>query len=227
MSAINPKIHASWKDLLEAEFSKEYFLKLKAALVREKQMKQVIYPPGSLIFNAFNLCPLPKLKVVILGQDPYHGPEQAEGLSFSVPRGKRVPPSLLNIYKEIKLDIGLPIPTHGNLDYWAKQGVFLLNAMLTVRGGTPASHQKIGWQTFTDKVIKEISTKKKNVVFILWGKFAQQKIHLVDQKKHLVLMSPHPSPFSADRGFFGSRHFSLCNEYLQLRGKKKIDWSNP
>lgn len=219
------KIDDSWKKELRNEFSKPYFQEIVGFLKVEKAAGKVIYPPGSLIFNAFNLTPWDNIKAVILGQDPYHGQGQAHGLCFSVQDGVKPPPSLVNIYKEIHKDIGLPIPTHGNLTKWAKQGVLMLNASLTVRAGEPMSHARIGWAQFTDEVIRKISDEKKGVVFILWGKFAQEKQALIDGTKHKVLKAAHPSPFSADSGFFGCRHFSQTNEYLASEGIDPIDWS--
>jgi uracil-DNA glycosylase len=219
----NVKIQPSWKAALADEFEKPYFAEIKDFLVQEKKAGKTIFPPGPLIFNAFEHTPLPQVKVVILGQDPYHNPGEAMGLSFSVPQGVRVPPSLVNIYKEINRDLGLPIPKHGDLTRWADQGVLMLNAMLTVEGGKPASHQKIGWQTFTDAVIKKISDEKTGVVFLLWGKFAQGKKLLIDQSKHYVLESAHPSPL-AGNAFQGCGHFSRANELLQTQGLGPIDW---
>jgi len=219
------KLEASWKEVLKAEFSKAYFLQIALHLKTEKETGVVIYPTGSLIFNAFDTTPFNKLKVVIVGQDPYHGPKQAMGLSFSVPNGVAIPPSLVNIFKELHQDIGMPIPSTGNLTHWAQQGVFLLNAVLTVRANEPASHAKIGWMEFTNAVIKKISDEKKEVVFLLWGKFAQEKQVLIDQTKHHVLKAPHPSPFSAHTGFFGCKHFSTTNELLMNAGLDPIDWN--
>ncbi|MEI6410302.1 MAG: uracil-DNA glycosylase [Bacteroidota bacterium] len=219
----NVKIEPSWKAALAAEFEKPYFAEIKAFLVQEKQAGKTIFPPGPLIFNAFEHTPFDRVKVVILGQDPYHNPGEAMGLSFSVPKGVRVPPSLVNIYKEINRDLDLPIPKHGDLTRWADQGVLMLNAMLTVEGGKPASHQKIGWQTFTDAVIKKISDEKTGVVFLLWGKFAQGKKALIDQSKHYVLESAHPSPL-AGNAFQGCGHFSRANALLQTQGLRSIDW---
>lgn len=219
------KIEASWKEILKNEFSKPYFQQIPLHLKTEKSQGKTIYPPGSLIFNAFNLTPFDKIKVVILGQDPYHGPGQAHGLCFSVQNGVPPPPSLLNIFKELQTDIGIEIPSHGNLTHWAEQGVFLLNASLSVRAGEPMSHAKIGWASFTDTVIKTISDKKKNVVFLLWGKFAQEKRVLIDETKHCILRSVHPSPLSAYGGFFGCKHFSKANAYLISKGIDPIDWS--
>lgn len=218
------KMEESWKNLLDAEFSKPYFQNIPLHIKTEKDQGKTIYPPGSLIFNAFNTTPVDKVKVVILGQDPYHGAGQAHGLCFSVQNGVPPPPSLLNIFKELKEDVGVSIPHHGNLTHWAQQGVFLLNASLTVRAGEPMSHSKIGWATFTDTVIKTISAAKKNVVFMLWGKFAQEKRVLIDETKHCILRSVHPSPLSAYGGFFGCKHFSKANEYLMQHGIDPIDW---
>jgi len=215
----------SWMEVLKAEFGKDYMIKLKDFLQKEKAAGQVVYPRNSEIFNAFNTTHFDDVKVVILGQDPYHGAHQAHGLSFSVQKGIAIPRSLINIYKELQTDIpGFKIPTHGNLEEWAKQGVLLLNATLTVRASNPGSHQKQGWEEFTDEVIKTISDKKEGIVFILWGAFAQSKAALIDEKKHFILKSPHPSPFSADRGFFGSKPFSKTNAILEKEGKKPIDW---
>lgn len=219
------KIEPGWKLALDKEFSKPYFQQIVAFLKTEKAQGKIIYPPGSLIFNAFDKTPFEKIKVVILGQDPYHGPGQAHGLCFSVPDGVPFPPSLVNIFKELNTDIGMPIPKNGNLTKWAEQGVFLLNASLTVRAGEPMSHSKIGWAEFTDTVIKIISTNKKGVVFILWGRFAQEKQVLIDETKHHVLKAAHPSPLSANSGFFGCRHFSKANQYLVKEGIDPIDWS--
>ncbi|SEP05458.1 uracil-DNA glycosylase [Mucilaginibacter sp. OK283] len=215
----------SWQAVLQPEFDKPYMVKLKQFLLKEKESGQIVYPKNADIFNAFNTTHFDDVKVVILGQDPYHGAHQAHGLSFSVQKGIAIPRSLSNIYKELKTDIpGFTIPTHGNLEEWAKQGVLLLNATLTVRASTPGSHQKQGWEEFTDEVIKTISDKKQGIVFILWGAFAQSKAALIDDKKHFIIKSAHPSPFSADRGFFGSKPFSKTNEILRKEGKKEIDW---
>jgi len=219
------KIDDSWKKVLKDEFNKEYFNQIVGHLRIEKAAGHTIYPPGGLIFNAFNLTPFENVKVVLLGQDPYHGKGQAHGLCFSVQDGIKPPPSLVNIYKEINKDIGLPIPNHGNLTKWAQQGVLMLNASLTVRAGEPMSHSKIGWADFTDAVIRKVSDQKKGVVFLLWGKFAQAKQELIDETKHQVLKAAHPSPYSADAGFFGCRHFSKTNEYLMKEGLDPIDWS--
>jgi len=222
---VNIQIEESWKNALVDEFQQAYFAVIKQSLLYEKKQGISIYPPGKLIFNAFNLTPFNKVKVVILGQDPYHGQGQAHGLSFSVPDGVAPPPSLKNIYKEIKNNYpNFAIPASGNLTSWANQGVFLLNAMLTVQASKPASHQKLGWQSFTDAVIKALSKKRENLVFMLWGKFAQSKGHLIDFEKHLVLTSPHPSPFSAHSGFFGNQHFMKANTYLANNGITEVDW---
>lgn len=218
------KIEESWKQVLKEEFNKPYFQQIPLHIKTEKAQGKTIYPPGSQIFNAFNTTPFNKVKAVILGQDPYHGPGQAHGLCFSVAYGVPPPPSLVNIFKELESDIGIPIPHHGNLTHWAEQGVFLLNASLTVRAGEPMSHAKIGWAEFTNAVIKKISDERNHVVFILWGKFAQEKRSLVDESKHLVLRSVHPSPLSAHAGFFGCKHFSKTNEYLVSKGIDPIDW---
>ena len=218
-------LEASWLDVLKDEFEKDYMLKLKAFLRQEKERGYKIYPKGSDIFNAFKQTPFDKVKVVIIGQDPYHGPGQAHGLSFSVQRGVRVPPSLQNIYKELKTDIpGFVIPQHGDLTEWAQQGVLLLNATLTVREGEANAHQKSGWENFTDRVISLISEKKEGVVFILWGKFAQSKAKFIDPKKHSILMGFHPSPLSAHNGFFGSGPFSKTNEILKKQGAQPVNW---
>jgi uracil-DNA glycosylase len=219
---INPVIHESWKELLIQEFSSDYFIKLKQFLTAEKQSFQV-YPPGKLIFSAFNLTPFDNLKVVIIGQDPYHGPGQANGLCFSVSPGVPPPPSLKNIFKELNTDLDIPIPYSGNLEPWAKQGVLLLNATLTVRANTPGSHQKKGWETFTDAVIKSISDNKKGIVFLLWGNFAQTKEALINTDKHFILKAAHPSPL-ARGAFFGCKHFSKTNKILLSEGRQPIDW---
>lgn len=219
-----PQIEESWQLALQAEFTASYFSELRDFLKEEKQ-HATVYPPGSRIFAAFNFTPLPAVKVVILGQDPYHGIGQAHGLCFSVPEGIKPPPSLMNIYKELHTDIGFPVPTNGNLEKWTKQGVLLLNATLTVRAGEPGSHQGKGWETFTDQVIKSISDLRAGVIFLLWGKYAQAKESLIDQSKHFVLKAPHPSPFSANRGFFGCRHFSKTNQILREIGFEEIDWN--
>ena len=220
------KIDESWKRLLESEFNSEYFKKL-IAFVKEEYSLTKCHPKGSQIFNAFNICPINSLKVVIIGQDPYHGMNQANGLCFSVNKGIQHPPSLINILKEIKDDLGLKFhDNNGDLSKWAKQGVMLLNATLTVRDGYAGSHQNKGWETFTDKVIQIISDETNNTVFLLWGSFAKHKRKLIDTKKHKILESGHPSPLSANRGYwFGNKHFSQCNEYLESIGEHKIDWS--
>lgn len=223
MNTVNPTIDPSWKAELDNEFNADYFIQLKAFLLEEKQTQRV-FPPGNKIFSAFNHTPFDKVKAVILGQDPYHGEGQAHGLSFSVPEGIAKPPSLVNIFKEIHADLSLPIPQTGNLEKWADQGVLLLNATLTVRANLAGSHQKRGWENFTDAAIKRLSEKRENLVFILWGRFAQNKEVLIDANKHLILKAAHPSPFSAYNGFLGCRHFSKTNEYLRSKGIGEIDW---
>ena len=218
------QIEDSWQKALAPEFQKDYFKKLKAFLVDEKT-KGIVYPPGKLIFEAFNRTPIDKVKVVIIGQDPYHGPNQAHGLCFSVGDGVKIPPSLRNIYKELISDIGIDVPTNGNLSSWADRGVLLLNATLTVRAHEAGSHQKKGWEQFTDQAIQKVSEHCENVVFLLWGAFAQKKSALIDHNKHHILKSVHPSPLSAHRGFLGCKHFSMTNEYLIAKGKKPIDWN--
>ena len=218
------QIHPSWEKVLQPEFESSYFQDL-ITFVKSEYKKSSCFPPGSQIFNAFNSCPLEQTKVVILGQDPYHGSGQANGLCFSVPEGIEPPPSLRNIFKEIETDLRYSPPKNGNLDRWASQGIFLLNATLTVRAHKAGSHQKKGWETFTNRVIQLLSKEKENLVFILWGGYAKQKIKLIDSKKHLILTSGHPSPLSANRGFwFGNRHFSKCNTYLKTKNKTPIDW---
>lgn len=221
--AENVKIESSWFNLLHEEFSKEYFKNL-VNFVKEEKSRYKIYPPGSLIFNAFNTTPVDKVKVVILGQDPYHGEGQAHGLCFSVPPGIKPPPSLLNIFKELNSDLGIAFPKHGTLTSWAEQGVLLLNATLTVRANSPGSHQNKGWETFTDSVIKILNDTKTNLVFILWGNYAKAKQSLINSENHLILTAAHPSPFSANSGFFGCKHFSKTNEYLIKIGEKPINW---
>ena len=219
------KIEASWAAVLKNEFTQPYFQQVVMFLKTEKAAGKTIYPPGPLIFNAFNQTPFSKFKVVILGQDPYHGPGQAHGLSFSVQNGVKPPPSLANIYKEIQTDIGVAMPKeYGNLTRWAAQGVLLLNAALTVRANEPFSHAKFGWANFTDAVIQKISDETEGIIFLLWGKFAQEKQVLIDETKHFVLKAAHPSPFSADKGFYGCKHFSKTNELLIKQGKEPIDW---
>lgn len=223
-SKINPKIESSWKDRLEEQFDAPYFQLLRDFLIAEKQ-QHTVFPPGGQIFNAFDFTPFEDMKVVILGQDPYHGPCQAHGLSFSVPEGIKPPPSLVNIFKELASDIGMDIPKTGNLEPWARQGVLLLNATLTVRARQAGSHQKQGWENFTDAVIKVISEQREGLIFLLWGKFAQAKAALIDESRHHILKAPHPSPFSAHYGFFGCKHFSRTNALLKEQGKAEIDWT--
>ena len=219
------KIEASWKEVLTDEFKKPYFKQIAEHLKTEKEQGKIIYPPGPQIFHAFEATPFDEVKVVILGQDPYHGPRQAHGLSFSVQKDVQPPPSLINIFKELHDDVGVPIPRHGHLEKWAKQGVLLLNASLTVRGGEPMSHSRLGWEKFTNTVIEKVSDLKEHVVFVLWGKFAQEKQALIDEKKHYIIKSAHPSPLSAKNGFFGSRPFSKINNYLVKKGIDPIDWA--
>lgn len=221
---ISPQIELSWKEQLADAFDQPYFRQLKQFLIAEKRAKKVIYPAGKNIFNAFALTPWDKVKIVILGQDPYHGLGQAHGLAFSVQEGIATPPSLQNIYKELAADLGLPIPKQGNLSAWAKQGVLLLNTVLTVEAGQAHSHRGQGWEFFTDHIIQILSERKSGLVFVLWGSPAQQKERLIDAKKHLILKSVHPSPLSAHRGFLGCRHFSKINQYLEQQGKAAIDW---
>ena len=217
------KIEQSWKEVLQTEFDKPYFTSL-TDFVRDEYRHGAVFPPASLIFNAFNLCPFSDVKVVLIGQDPYHEPGQAHGLCFSVNDGVQFPPSLLNIFKELKSDLGVDIPQSGNLTRWAKQGVLLLNATLTVREHQAGSHQNHGWEQFTDAVIQTLSEKKSGLVFILWGSYAQSKARLIDSGRHCILRSAHPSPLSAYRGFFGNHHFSLTNDYLSRTGKSIIKW---
>lgn len=221
---MNVKIDNSWREHIGAEFEKPYFSML-TDFVRHEYTTTTCYPPGSLIFNAFNLCPFDRVKVVIIGQDPYHEPGQAQGLSFSVPEGVPFPPSLQNIFKEIQLDLGKPMPPTGDLTRWAEQGVLLLNATLTVRAHQAASHQRHGWEQFTDAAIHALNAERENLVFILWGGYARSKAQLIDRSRHLVLESVHPSPLSANRGgWFGNHHFSRCNEYLRSHGIEEIKW---
>lgn len=221
---MNVKIDNSWREHIGAEFEKPYFSAL-TDFVRHEYTTTTCYPPGTLIFNAFNLCPFDRVKVVIIGQDPYHEPGQAQGLSFSVPEGVPFPPSLQNIFKEIQLDLGKPMPPTGDLTRWAEQGVLLLNATLTVRAHQAASHQRHGWEQFTDAAIRALNTERENLVFILWGGYARSKAQLIDRSRHLVLESVHPSPLSANRGgWFGNHHFSQCNAYLREHGEQEIDW---
>lgn len=223
MSNINPQIESSWKEILKGEFDAPYFTALKQFLVEEKK-NQIVYPPGSQIFSAFNFTPFEKVRVVIIGQDPYHGEGQAHGLCFSVFKDIKKPPSLLNIFKEIKNDLGFDIPSHGNLEKWARQGVLLLNATLTVRANQAGSHQKKGWENFTDAVIRKLSNEKEHLIFLLWGNFAIAKKELIDQNKHYILSSAHPSPLSASRGFLGNKHFSKTNQILRNLKEDEIDW---
>lgn len=221
---MNVKIDNSWREHIGAEFEKPYFSAL-TDFVRHEYTTTTCYPPGSLIFNAFNLCPFDRVKAVIIGQDPYHEPGQAQGLSFSVPEGVPLPPSLQNIFKEIQFDLGKPIPPTGDLTRWAEQGVLLLNATLTVRAHQAASHQRHGWEQFTDAAIRALNAERENLVFILWGGYARSKAQLIDRSRHLVLESVHPSPLSANRGgWFGNHHFSQCNAYLREHGEQEIDW---
>ena len=224
MSNINVEIHPEWSIILNDEFQSEYFKRLKSFLVQEKS-QHIIYPAGKQILSAFNLTPLSKVKVVVIGQDPYHGPSQAHGLCFSVSEGVPHPPSLRNIFKELNDDIGMPYPKSGNLEPWAKQGVFLLNATLTVRAHQAGSHQKKGWENFTDAVIQKLSKERQGLVFLLWGNFAIAKTKLIDTEKHYILTSVHPSPLSAYRGFFGCKHFSKTNEILEKQQIIPIDWT--
>jgi len=223
MEKIKPVIEESWKNILENQFTSDYFLNLKKFLIEEKK-QYIIYPPGSLMFSAFNLTPLNKVKVIILGQDPYHGTKQAHGLCFSVPQGIKNPPSLKNIFKELSEDLGIEPSESGNLESWAKQGVLLLNATLSVRANQAGSHQNKGWETFTDSVISTLSEKKSGLIFILWGNYAKAKEKLIDTDKHYILKAAHPSPFSAYSGFFGCKHFSKTNEILKNSGLPEIDW---
>ena len=221
--SISPTIDPSWKAVLADEFKSPYFLELKNFLLEEKA-RYIVYPPGSSIFEAFNKTPFDKVKVVLIGQDPYHGQGQAHGLCFSVNEGLKPPPSLVNIFKELADDLGIPFPKSGNLEPWAKQGVLLLNATVTVRANQAGSHQNKGWEHFTNAVIKIVSTQKKGLVFLLWGKYAQAKEELIDKSKHYILKAAHPSPFSAYNGFFGCKHFSQTNELLRKQGLQEIDW---
>ncbi|HAU15367.1 MAG: uracil-DNA glycosylase [Alcanivorax sp.] len=227
MSPEQIKIEPSWKQHLLPQFQQDYMHSLRDFLVAQKKAGKVIYPKGDEYFNAFNLTPFDRVKVVMIGQDPYHGPGQAHGLCFSVQKGVRFPPSLQNIFKEIHADLGLPIPTNGCLTHWAEQGVLLLNAVLTVEQSKAAAHQGKGWEQFTDAAIRELNEKREGIVFMLWGSYAQKKGQIIDQKKHCVLKAPHPSPLSAHRGFFGCRHFSKANQYLEAKGLTPIDWSVP
>ena len=226
-SADNIRLEAGWKEALREEFAKPYMQALADFLRQEKAAGKEVYPPGALIFNALNSTPLERVKVVIIGQDPYHGPEQAHGLCFSVQPGVATPPSLLNIYKELKRDLNIDIAAHGCLQHWAEQGVLLLNTSLTVERGIAGSHADKGWGVFTDRVIEVVSQQREHLVFLLWGKHAQSKARLIDPSKHLVLCSPHPSPLSAHRGFIGNGHFSRCNKFLVQHGMTPIDWRLP
>lgn len=217
------KIEESWKRKLNEEFNKDYFVRL-AGFVKSEYQKGSVYPPGNLIFNAFDLCPFDRVKAVIIGQDPYHGPGQAHGLCFSVRDGIEYPPSLVNIFKELESDLGIPMPRSGNLERWASQGVLLLNATLTVKAHLAGSHQRKGWEEFTDVAINLLNNEKNHLVFFLWGAYAQKKGESINETKHLVLKSVHPSPLSASKGFFGNRHFSRCNEYLVKNGMGPINW---
>jgi len=221
--SMDVKIEPVWKSRLRTEFEKDYFTRL-TDFIKEEYRKATIYPPGALIFNAFDICPFDTVKAVILGQDPYHGPGQAHGLCFSVRERIEFPPSLINIFREIESDLGIPQPSSGDLTRWARQGVLLLNATLTVRAHQAGSHQKKGWEEFTDYVIKVLNNEKNNLVFFLWGAYAQKKGESIDRSRHLVLESVHPSPLSASKGFFGNRHFSRCNDYLITKGIEPIDW---
>lgn len=221
------KLEDSWKKALSAEFEQPYMQQLADFLREEKQQGKVVFPPGPLIFNALNLTPLPKVKVVVLGQDPYHGLGQSHGLCFSVPEGVAIPPSLLNIYKELQRDLNIPIPKHGCLQSWAEQGVLLLNTTLTVEQGQAGAHAKAGWQRFTDRIIDCVSEQQEHVVFMLWGAHARSKSERIDASKHLLLSSAHPSPLSAYRGFLGNGHFSQCNKFLQRTGQTPINWQLP
>ncbi len=223
-SSSNPQIEASWKQVLGNEFQKSYFQELKQFIISDIKSGKQVYPPSNQIFSAFDHCPFEKTQVVIIGQDPYHGTGQAHGLCFSVNKDIAIPPSLQNIYKEINDDLDLPIPNHGNLESWTAQGVLLLNATLTVRANTPTSHSGKGWEQFTDRVIQELNDQKEGIVFLLWGRYAQNKGNIIDTKKHHILKAAHPSPFSAHNGFFGCKHFSKTNQILEFSGKKGIDW---
>lgn len=220
----NIRLPRSWLEYLAGEFEQQYMINLRAFLQVQKAARKIIYPPGDRIFAAFDHTPFEQVKVVILGQDPYHGPQQAHGLCFSVPDGVQIPPSLANIYKELHSDLGLPVPVHGNLEKWAAQGVLLLNSVLTVEQSMAASHQGKGWEQFTDRVIQLLSERREHIVFLLWGAYAQRKGQMIDRNKHCVLEAPHPSPLSAHRGFLGCRHFSRANEYLESHGIRPIDW---
>lgn len=221
------RLEPSWKARLEGEFSKDYMINLRNFLIERKRARAVIYPPGEKIFNALNSTPFDQVRVVVLGQDPYHGPGQAHGLCFSVQLGVPTPPSLLNIFKEIENDLGLPSPDHGYLKHWAEQGVLLLNAVLTVERGLAGAHQGRGWEQFTDQIVRLLNAEREGLVFLLWGNYALKKGSVIDRNRHLVLTAPHPSPLSASRGFFGCRHFSRSNQWLEQKGFAPIDWSLP
>jgi uracil-DNA glycosylase len=221
------QLHASWLSRLESEFQLDYMKRLREFLLTRKKHNAVIYPPGGKIFNALNSTPFDQVRVVILGQDPYHGPGQAHGLCFSVLPNIKIPPSLVNIYREIHEDLGIVTPRHGCLQSWAEQGVLLLNAVLTVERGQAGSHQGKGWETFTDRIVELLNQERDNLVFMLWGSYALKKGSVINRKRHLVLKAPHPSPLSAHRGFFGCRHFSQANDYLHSHGIEPIDWSVP
>lgn len=227
MSSANIQLEESWKARLLPEFQQPYMQQLRAFLLQRKQQGHVIYPKGNEYFNAFNYTPFDRVKVVILGQDPYHGPNQAHGLCFSVRPGVALPPSLINIFKELNRDLGIPMPSHGCLTHWAEQGVLLLNAVLTVEQGQANAHQGKGWEQFTDAVIRELNEHREGIVFMLWGSYAQKKGQFINRRKHCVLTAPHPSPLSAHRGFLGCGHFSRANEYLRQRNQTPIDWSLP
>jgi len=222
---MNKIITTSWKNVLQSEFKKAYFKDIEVFIENEKLKNKTIFPKEKDVFSVFNLVNFEDVKIVVLGQDPYHGVGQAHGLSFSVPVGQKIPPSLKNIYKELNIDMKINIPTHGNLTSWVSQGVLLLNAVLTVNAKEPASHKKAGWETFTDSVIRTLSEKRENLIFMLWGNFAKKKASLIDEEKHLILQAAHPSPFSAYNGFFGCKHFSKANLYLKSKGLKEIDWN--
>lgn len=225
MNLLDIKFDKSWQKIMAEEFNKSYFLALSQFLAEEEKNGELIYPEQQQLFSAFNLTPFEKVQVIILGQDPYHDSGQAEGLSFSVPAGKKIPPSLQNIFKELKSDLAIPIPTTGSLENWAKQGVLLLNSILSVRAHQPGSHRQKGWELFTDEIIKQLSSQKEGLIFLLWGKYAQEKENLIDRNKHYVLTSTHPSPFSAYRGFLGCKHFSKTNELLVFQAKTPINWN--
>ncbi|HBN08749.1 MAG TPA: uracil-DNA glycosylase [Cyanobacteria bacterium UBA8530] len=224
MSTIDPKLHESWKEALLEEFQQPYFAELKAFLLQERQAGQAFFPPGSLVFHALDSTPFDQVKVVVLGQDPYHGPGQAHGLSFSVPPGVQSPPSLVNIFKELHADLGIPIPAHGNLEKWTRQGILLLNATLTVRAHQAASHQNKGWERFTDAIVQKLNARE-GLIFVLWGRSAKEKGKIIDRSRHHVLTAAHPSPLSAYNGFFGCRHFSQINRLLEEKGQAPIDWA--